>query len=97
MLLRGSVDVLVFDEAGHLRERIRLASDGDAVLYELPPNIYHTVLVQAEETAFFEVKPGPYDPASAAEFADWAPAEGSPEAEGFTARLRTLEVGGAIA
>lgn len=87
---------MVFDEAGFLRERIRLATDGDAVFYELPPNIYHTVIAQSEESVFFEVKPGPYDPDSAAEFADWAPAEGSAEAESFMVRLRALEVGSAI-
>jgi len=97
MLLRGCLDVLVFDEHGALTERIRLGADGDAVLYELPPDTYHTLVPQADASVFFEVKQGPYDPATTAEFASWAPAEGSVEAEGFAARLRLLEVGASIA
>jgi cupin fold WbuC family metalloprotein len=96
MLLRGCLDVLVFDEQGLLTERIRLGADGDAVL-ELPPGTFHTLVPQADESVFFEVKQGPYDPNTAAEFADWAPAEGSAEAEEFAARLRVLEVGATIA
>jgi hypothetical protein len=79
MLLRGCLDVLVFDEHGLL------------------PGTYHTLVPQTDESVFFEVKPGPYDPSTAAEFASWAPAEGSVEAESFAARLRILEVGASIA
>jgi cupin fold WbuC family metalloprotein len=97
ILLRGCLDVLVFDEHGLLTERIRLGADGDAILYELPAGTFHTLVPQADASAFFEVKQGPYDPDTAAEFASWAPAEGSIEAESFAARLRVLEVGAGIA
>ena len=41
----------------------------------------------------FEVKDGPYDPATAKELPIWAPNEGSDEAEDFNARMRTLRTG----
>lgn len=97
MLLRGRVDLLLFDADGTLAERVRLAADGDAILYELPPGTYHTLVAQADESVLFEVKPGPYDPDTASEFAHWAPAEGSAEVENFAARLRLLEVGAGMA
>ena len=96
ILLRGSLDVLVFAEDGILTARVRLGADGDAVLYELPADTYHTLVPQADESVFFEVKEGPYDPATAAEFAPWAPAEGSAEAYDFAIRLRALQVGASI-
>lgn len=92
-VVRGLVDVLLFDEAGLLTDRIRLGAAGDAVVLELPPATWHTLVPQADETVFVEVKRGPYDPQTAAEYASWAPAEGAPGAAEFAARLRSLEVG----
>jgi hypothetical protein len=66
------------------------------LVYELPPDTFHTLVPQAEESVFFEVKQGPYDPQTAAEFAEWAPAEGAPGAAAFAAGLRELEVGARI-
>lgn len=97
MVLRGLIDLLIFDAQGVLVERIRVGEGGDALVYELPPDTYHTLVPQAEESVFFEVKRGPYDPQTAAEYAAWAPAEGSPEAAAFASGLRQLEVGARIA
>jgi cupin fold WbuC family metalloprotein len=89
--------LLIFDGDGLLLERTRVAADGDTVLYEMPAGVYHTLVPQSDHSFFFEVKPGPYDPSVAAEFAAWAPAEGTIEAETFAARLRSLEVGDSAA
>jgi hypothetical protein len=43
--------------------------------------------------AFLEVKEGPYDPATAVEFAAWAPAEGDAGAAGFLRWLRRAQPG----
>lgn len=96
MVLKGALDILIFDESGLLTDRIRVGMDGPVLAYELPSNTYHTLVPQADESVFFEVKQGPYDPQAAAEYAHWAPAEGTPEAEVFALRLRHLEVGESV-
>jgi hypothetical protein len=43
--------------------------------------------------AFLEIKEGPYDPATATEYAAWAPAEGDAAVPEFTAWLRGAQPG----
>jgi hypothetical protein len=47
----------------------------------------------ADESVFFEVKQGPYDAMTIAEFAAWSPEEGSAQVDAFVARLRHAKVG----
>ncbi|HSB97837.1 MAG TPA: WbuC family cupin fold metalloprotein [Spongiibacteraceae bacterium] len=96
VVVSGLLDVLVFDDSGVVTERIRVGPGSDVLAFELPPNTFHTWLPLAEESVFFEVKQGPYDPQSAAEFAAWAPAEGTAEAPAFAARLQLAKVGDRI-
>jgi cupin fold WbuC family metalloprotein len=93
VVVSGLLDVLIFDEEGIVTERIRVGPAGDVLAFELPPNTFHTWLPLADDSVFFEVKQGPYDPQTAAEFAAWAPAEGSAEAPVFAAQLRLAKVG----
>ncbi|EFK97559.1 hypothetical protein LDC_0403, partial [sediment metagenome] len=46
---------------------------------------------------FAEVKAGPYTPRTAAEFAPWSPAEGTPEAIPFLNRMRRADAGTLLA
>lgn len=96
VVVRGLFDVLVFDDRGVVTERIRVGPESDVLAFELPPNTFHTWLPLAEDSVFFEVKQGPYDPQLAAEFAIWAPAEGTAEASAFAARLQLANVGDRI-
>ena len=88
VVLRGRFDFIVFDDAGTLTERHPLQPASGMTGFEIEANTWHCWLPLSDDGCFFEVKPGPYDPATAAEFAPWAPAEGSPEAAEFAARLR---------
>lgn len=88
VVLRGKFDFIVFDEAGALKERHTLCPESNLLGFEINANQWHCWLPLSDEGCFFEVKPGPYDPATAAEFAPWAPEEGTPEAVEFAARLR---------
>lgn len=96
VVVSGLFDVLVFDEVGTVSERMRVGPAGDVLAFELPPNTFHTWLPLADDSVFFEVKQGPYDPQTAAEFATWAPAEGSAEAAIFAARLMLAKVGDSL-
>ncbi|HKK06921.1 MAG TPA: WbuC family cupin fold metalloprotein [Gammaproteobacteria bacterium] len=93
LVIRGGFDVLVFDDEGRVTERQAVGPQAGVVAFEIPANTWHTWLPTAEDSAFVEIKEGPYDPASAAEFAAWAPEEGAAEVADFVQRLRTASVG----
>jgi len=78
LIVRGALDLLVFDDSGTVTARHAFGTDAANLAYENGPDIWHTVVVRHDATAFLEVKQGPYDPATASAFAPWAPAEGAP-------------------
>ena len=88
IVLRGEFDIIVFDDAGMVTERHTLGPATDMTGFEMAANTWHCWLPLSDEGCFFEVKPGPYDPATAAEFALWAPEEGTPAAKTFVDELR---------
>ena len=93
LILRGSFDVVTFAEDGRISAR-EVAGDGaPAMAYEMPPAAWHTLLARVDGAAFLEIKQGPYDPATAAEFAAWAPAEGGAAVPAFLTWLRTAQPG----
>jgi cupin fold WbuC family metalloprotein len=93
MVLRGRFHVLIFDEHGTVLERYSAGEDTANMAYETPRATWHTLLADTDGAAFLEVKEGPYDPATAAEFAPWAPAEGDPAAPRFLEWLRQAQPG----
>ncbi len=93
VIVRGRFDVLIFDERGCLTARYGVGEGAESVAYETPRGTWHTVVPGAEGGAFLEVKEGPYDPATSAEFAAWAPAEGHASVPAFLAWLRRAQLG----
>ena len=92
ILLSGAMDLLFFAEDGTLNDRVPLRMDGTR-LVEYDAYAFHAAVILEHGTMVFEVKDGPYDPATAKELPIWAPNEGSDEAEDFNARMRTLRTG----
>jgi cupin fold WbuC family metalloprotein len=88
VVLRGRLDVLTFDDSGRVIARYEIGEGVGNMAYETPCAQWHTLLPMSETVAFLEVKEGPYDPATAVEFASWAPAEGAAETPEFLERLR---------
>jgi cupin fold WbuC family metalloprotein len=93
VLLRGRVDVLTFDARGRVRARYGVGEGTDSLAYESPQGVWHTVVPATGGGAFLEIKEGPYDPATATEYAAWAPAEGDPAVLEFTTWLRGAQPG----
>lgn len=91
LVLRGQFDVVTFSEHGVITARY-VVGDKDFG-FETPRATWHTLLSRTDGGAFFEVKEGPYDPATAVEFAPWAPAEGDASVPRFMQWLRTAQVG----
>jgi cupin fold WbuC family metalloprotein len=93
LVVRGRLLFLLFDDDGRVTERIELSPGGECGGIEIPSGTWHGVAVLAGEAAFAEVKPGPYDAGTYAEFAPWAPAEGEAAAAAAEAWFRTAEIG----
>lgn len=79
LVLSGKAAVLTFGDDGNVLEAAVL-EPGATWAVELPGDVWHTVVSLAEDTALFEVKPGPYRPLDDKDYAPWAPREGSAEA-----------------
>lgn len=92
-VLRGGFDLLTFDEAGCVTARWSIGAGTNILACETPPMTWHTLLARSDGAAFLEVKQGPYDPATAAEFAAWAPPEGDAAVAAFLAWLRHAQPG----
>ncbi len=92
-VLRGGFDVLNFDDAGRLTARWGIGADTGNIAFETPPLTWHTLLARSDGSVFLETKPGPYDPATAAQFAPWAPAEGEAAVPALLEWLRTARPG----
>lgn len=89
LVLRGRFAVFSFDDAGKIT-RSQLIGEGTGVDgLELLPNTWHCWLSLTDDALFFETKQGPYDPATASEFAAWAPPENTPEADQYLDMLRS--------
>ena len=93
VIVRGRLDVLTFDERGRVTARYGVGDGTDSIGYETPQGAWHTLVPGARGGAFLEIKEGPYDPATAAEFAPWAPAESHAAVPKFLEWLRGAQPG----
>jgi cupin fold WbuC family metalloprotein len=80
--LSGAFSVVIFDDKGEELERFVLGANGLNIV-EMPAGTWHSVAALESGSVIFEVKEGPYIPTTAAEFAEWAPVEGSLDAVEF--------------
>ena len=67
---------------------MRLAAGGGSFGIDLAPGLYHSFFALEPDTLLYEVKCGPYVPATAKDFAPWAPEEGAPEAQRYLEELQ---------
>ena len=93
VVIRGRFDVILLDDTGCVTERLSVGLGGDAVGFEIPPNSWHSWIPAVDGSVFVEVKQGPYDSRTAADFAVWAPAEGAADVGRYLERLRNTKVG----
>lgn len=80
LVLQGSMGVLLLDSDGTVIQQLRLDGEGPLRGVEIPEGVFHTLVALAADTVIFEIKQGPYQPASDKDFLAIFPAEGSPEA-----------------
>lgn len=80
IVLEGAVLLLIFDDTGNITGRHTLEAGGELVGIDVAPGIWHTVCALTPCAVIYEVKPGPWSPATDKSFAKWAPEEGDPRA-----------------
>ena len=97
IVIRGAFDLLIFDDQGQVTGRHAVGPETGIIAFEIPAGIWHSWIPTVDDSVFFEVKQGPYDATTAAEFAAWAPEEGSLAVFDFLARLRQAAVGDSAA
>ena len=80
-VVEGAVSVVVFDDAGTVREVVRLGeyASGRQFYYRLAEPAYHTVLIESASAVIHETTNGPFD-RSETDFAPWSPPEEDAEA-----------------
>lgn len=84
LAVRGRFLLAVFDDHGVVIAASAMGPGwGDAVLCELPPDVWHTAISLESGSVLFEAKAGPFDPDRAKAFAPFAPEEGAPAASGY--------------
>jgi cupin fold WbuC family metalloprotein len=76
LVLEGQIAAFVFSDDGQIVACWRLGGEANPLGIDLPAGLWHTVVPLSETAVCYEVKPGPWDPATDKEFAAWAPAEG---------------------
>ena len=91
--VKGRMQVILLNDDGSLRERVDLASGGQTIGLEVPPEAWHTWLALDEDAAFFECKRGPYHPEKTNVFAPWSPPEGDPRVAAYSQWLACAKVG----
>ena len=94
LVLEGVADVIIFDEHGSITARYRLGEaspEGHVWGVDLAAGVWHTIVPRSDRVVCFEVKPGPWMPATDKEFAAWAPAEGDASADAYRRSLADFD------
>lgn len=73
VVLRGSVGVTIYDDAGGVVTRRRVSADGPCCGFDIEAGVWHGLVVLEDDTVLFEVKRGPYAPITADNLAPWTP------------------------
>ena len=90
-VLEGSVDMVLFDEDGSIRDVIPMGAPGSGRIFyqRLSDPIYHMLIIRSEFLVFHESTEGPFLRENTV-FPDWAPADqGSASAE-FADNIKKL-------
>ncbi|MCP4265447.1 MAG: WbuC family cupin fold metalloprotein [Candidatus Brocadiaceae bacterium] len=75
-LIEGDVDVVIFDEAGNIKDVIEMGeySSGKKFYYRITEPLYHTLVIKSDVLVFHETTRGPFNRSNTV-FAPWSPDE----------------------
>ncbi len=81
LVLDGELAFFTFDDSGQVITTHVLGRDPIGI--DIQPGVWHTMAVLSPHAICYEVKPGPYSPATDKEFAPWAPREGDADVASY--------------
>lgn len=73
LVLRGSLLAILFDGDGNVTEKVNLNPEEGMYGIEVPPCVWHCIIVLEPNTVIYEIKQGPYAPLIPENLAPWAP------------------------
>jgi len=78
--LSGEVLLVLFSDTGEVESILSMATEGQSKVSSVivDPLIWHTLICLSKLAMLLEVKPGPFRPNIAKEYAPWSPEEGDP-------------------
>ncbi len=85
--LAGRMAAVTFGDQGELERVLVIGPQDETLGLDIPAGTWHAVVALSPGSAFFETKPGPYEPLSDKDWAPWAPEEGSFAAPAYLADL----------
>jgi cupin fold WbuC family metalloprotein len=90
MILEGELTVVLFDDAGHVTQRIEMGAreSGKPFTIRIGPDCWHMPVCTSKQLVFYETMTGPFERDTVNVWAPWSPAEDDPEA--IAAYLRSL-------
>ncbi|MCJ2166209.1 MULTISPECIES: WbuC family cupin fold metalloprotein [unclassified Pseudodesulfovibrio] len=83
LVMAGSMLFIRFTDDGQIAEHILLQPGTENFGIDVAPHVYHTFVPLKPDTLVFECKSGPYSQDTDKDVPDWAPHEGTPEAEPY--------------
>lgn len=92
IILRGAADLLVFADTGGVLSRRRIEAGSALCAVELPPQTWHSIVCE-QPAVFIEIKQGPFDPAFAAQIADFSALENTAHSAACRAWLQQATIG----
>jgi cupin fold WbuC family metalloprotein len=89
--LSGEALLVLFSDTGEIESTIPMAAEGESKVSSVmvDPLSWHTLICLSEEAMLLEVKPGPFLPNMAKEYASWSPEEGDPNGLLFLDQIMT--------
>jgi len=90
LAISGALLFVEFDENGKLLRHTLLQPGTETFGLDVAPHVYHTFVALKPDTLIFEVKTGPYVRESDKNIPDWAPREGTEQADAYLLDLIKL-------
>lgn len=87
VMLGGAVRFVEFNDNGEIMGWFDMRPGSAVFGVDVEPGVWHGLIVLEPDSIIFEVKNGPFTKASDKDFPDWAPAEGTPEAQAYLGQL----------
>lgn len=87
VILKGAVRFVEFSDSGDVIRWMDMRAGSEVFGVDIEPGVWHALIALEPDSAIFEVKNGPYTQTSDKDFPDWAPAEGTPEAQEYLKKV----------